>query len=130
MSTILRLIDQFLKNQRAAVARVDFVVGVSRGGLIPAALIATTLDKPLVAAYIDRRDRVYLDRGAWIRGKRLLLVDDIVRTGKTFGKITRLLERHRPAKIQSFTLYCLNRAAARPTWTKLISADRKMPWDR
>lgn len=129
MRSVQSMIDVFVRTHRRELADIDFVVGVSRGGLIPAAFIATKLDKPLVAAYIDRQDRVYLDRGAWLRGKRVLLVDDIVRTGKTFKKIEALVARHKPTSIQSFTLFCLDTATARPTWTTSTNANRRFPWD-
>lgn len=122
-------IDRFLRKQRENLNEIDFVVGISRGGLIPAALIATAIDKPLVAAYIDRQDRVYLDRGEWIKGKRILLVDDIVRTGKTFKKMLNLLKRYKLESVQSFTPYCLKGASVQPTWTRIVLEDRIMPWD-
>ncbi len=129
MKTIESLIGSFVREHVVELKRIDFVVGVSRGGLIPAALIATGIDKPLVAAYIDRQDRVSLDRGAWLKGKRVLLVDDIVRTGKTFKKIHALLARTNPASIESFSLYSLTTASVFPTWTIRRDKDQKMPWD-
>lgn len=128
-AAVLREIRHFLRERRKELARVDFVVGVSRGGLVPAALVATALDKPLVAAYIDRRDRVYLDRGAWLKGKRLLLVDDIVRSGKTMRKMLALLHACAPASVASFSPYALKGASVRPTWTRLVARDLALPWD-
>lgn len=129
LAIIQRDTQRFIRAHQHELVAIDFVVGISRGGLIPAVLIATALDKPLVAVYIDRHDRVYLDRSAWLRGKRLLLVDDIVRTGKTFKKMRALLTRSRPKSIASFTLYCLKDASFFPTWTRRITSDRAMPWD-
>lgn len=129
LSTIKRRVDGFVRAHTSALRKIDFVVGVSRGGLIPAALIATRLDKPLVAVYIDRQDRVYLDRKPWFSGKRVLLVDDIVRTGATFEKMLALLKKSGVRSIKTFTLFCLRSARLRPTWTTLISRDQKMPWD-
>lgn len=129
LATVQRNTQCFLRAHRHDLAAIDFVIGVSRGGLIPAVLIATALDKPLVAAYIDRQDRVYLDRSTWLRGKRLLLVDDIIRTGNTFKKMHVLLNRSRPKSIVSFTLYCLKDASVFPTWTRRIASDCAMPWD-
>ena len=60
MHQVQSLIAAFIRVHSTELAKVDFVVGISRGGLVPSALIATKLDKPLVAAYIDRQDRVYL----------------------------------------------------------------------
>ncbi|MBI5794396.1 phosphoribosyltransferase [Candidatus Uhrbacteria bacterium] len=129
LQAVQKRIDQFLHHQRRELEKIDFVVGVSRGGLIPATLIATAIDKPLLAVYIDRQDRVYIDRPEWISGKRLLLVDDIVRTGSTLKKMLALLEQCKPTSILSFTLCCLKDASVRPTWTKMILKDRSMPWD-
>lgn len=126
---VQKLVERFVRAHAGPLRTVDFVVGVSRGGLIPAALIATRIDKPLVAVYIDQKDRVYLDRKGWLRGKRVLLVDDIVRTGATLGKMVALLKKSGVREIKSFTLFCLRGARVRPTWTTLISRDQKMPWD-
>lgn len=129
LSEVQKIIEKFIKTHRELQSTIDFVVGISRGGLIPAALIAARLDKPLVAVYIDRQDRVFLDRGEWIRGKRVLLVDDIVRTGATFSKMQALLKKFRVYKIYGFTLFTLRGAKVRPTWTTVIPRDKKMPWD-
>lgn len=122
-------VDRFVRARAGALRRIDFVVGVSRGGLIPAALIAARLDKPLVAVYIDRQDRVYLDRKDWIREKRVLVVDDIVRTGATLSKMLALVKKAGVRDVKSFTLFCVAAARIRPTWTKITPRDKKMPWD-
>lgn len=122
-------VEKFMRAHKSPLRGVDFVVGVSRGGLIPAALVATRLDKPLVAVYIDRQDRVYLDRKRWLRGKRVLLVDDIVRTGATLERMIGLLKKSGAREVKSFTLFCLRTARVRPTWTTIVSRDQKMPWD-
>lgn len=127
--SIQKTINQFLSKQKMDLKKIDFVVGVSRGGLIPAALIATAIDKPLVAIYIDRQNKVFLDRGAWIKGKRILLVDDIIRTGLTFKKVLSLLKQHKPKSIKSFTLYKIESAEINPTWTNSVAANNIMPWD-
>lgn len=82
----------------------DFIVGISRGGLIPAALIATMLNKPLVAAYIDKLDNVYFDRGGWIADKKVIIVDDMTRTGKTLFKIRELIRQSNPQSVECAVL--------------------------
>jgi adenine/guanine phosphoribosyltransferase-like PRPP-binding protein len=128
-SKALKLIDQFLNQRRNELDKIDFVVGVSRGGLIPATIIATATDKPLVTVYIDKQDRVYIDRGKWLKGQRILLIDDIVRTGKTFSKMYDLVLKQEPKSIKSFTLFCQRGASRKPTWSELIMTDRSFPWD-
>ena len=88
---VAEILDDLLKEPGPALSEIEFVVGVSRGGLFPAMVASTALAKPLAIAYIDKQDSVYFDRTEWIFGKRVLLVDDIVRTGKTMGKIKELL---------------------------------------
>ena len=129
LSQVQTLIKRFIRAHPELPRTIDFIVGVSRGGLIPAALIATRLDKPLIAIYIDRHDRVYLDRQEWLRGKRVLLVDDIVRSGATLGKMLALLKKSGVREVKTFTLFCLRGARVRPTWTTLVTRDKKMPWD-
>ncbi len=129
LSEVQKLVERFVRTHAKPLRMVDFVVGISRGGLIPAALIATRIDKPLVAIYIDRQDRVYLDRRQWLRGKHVLLVDDIVRTGATLERMITLLKRASVRKVQTFTLFTLRRARVRPTWTTLLTRDKIMPWD-
>lgn len=108
----------------------DFVIGVSRGGLIPAALIATKLDKPLTVVYIDKQNNVYLDRKDWIAGKKVLLVDDICRTGTTLKIVKALLERNGATEIETLALYCLPQSQFRPDIVISESyEDVYFPWD-
>lgn len=88
---VFELLNNYLVDRKRFLDDIDFVVGVSRGGLIPASWIATHLNKPLVVAYIDKQDNVYLDRGEWLKGQRVLVVDDTVRTGATIRKINALI---------------------------------------
>lgn len=88
----------------------DFIIGISRGGLFPAAMIATQLNKPLIAAYIDKQDNVYLDRTDWIVGKKVIIVDDAVRTGKTLNKIIELVRDANAASWDTAVLFTLRGA--------------------
>jgi hypoxanthine phosphoribosyltransferase len=108
----------------------NFVVGISRGGLIPAALIATKLNKPLIAVYVDKQNNVYLDRKNWILGKKILLVDDICRTGATLKMMKSFLEKSGVAAIETLTLYCSPQSQFRPDIIIAESADNiYFPWD-
>jgi len=78
-----KIIKEFAHGNREFLEEIDFVAGMSRGGLVPAALLAAKIDKPLVAAYINKNDEIFFDRAEWIASKNVLVVDDIIRSGKT-----------------------------------------------
>ncbi len=129
LNSIAKKINQFTSERENELAEFDLIIGVSRGGLIPATLIATKLYKLLIAAYIDRENNVYLDKPEWVKGKKVLLVDDICRSGLTLSKIKNLVELARPKLIKTYTLFCLTKSAFRPDFTTLIEEDLKLPWD-
>ena len=104
-----KIIDEFIAASRDFLAGIDFVVGVSRGGLIPAAMLAAQIGKPLVAAYINKNDEIFFDRAEWIKGKKVLVVDDIIRSGKTLWLLKKYLEENsKPKNISFFTLFKVN----------------------
>jgi len=127
---IAKAIEDMLQRSGRALRNIEFVVGVSRGGLFPAMVAATKMVKPLVVAYIDKQDNVYFDRGIWIRGKKVLLVDDIVRTGKTMGKIKKLLLEAGVSSVATLAIYYLaSTQQLAPDHGKMIDEDIEFPWD-
>lgn len=127
-------INGFIGENRDFLAGIDFVVGVSRGGLVPAALLATKIDKPLAAAYIDKNDEIYFDRADWIKGKNILVVDDIVRSGKTLWLLRHHFETNStPKSILFFTLFKVGSLLNNNYYIKVsaqeIDDDIVFPWD-
>ena len=69
--------------------KFDYVVGVSRGGLVPGVLMSHILKVPLVPVTWSTRDFAKQEHNYQIAqdlvdGKNILLIDDINDTGKTF----------------------------------------------
>jgi len=71
--------------------RPDIIVGIARGGLVPATMLSHYFDAPLVCLNISLRDNK-VDNGhdsmdtfrkEYQAGKKLLLVDDICDSGAT-----------------------------------------------
>jgi len=127
-------VDRFCLRNAEFLGGIDFVVGMSRGGLVPAALLSARIDKPLVAAYINRQDEIFFDRPDWIKDENILVVDDIIRSGKTLWLLKkRLSEFYRPASIDFFTLYRVRPLAqAKYNLTAFfqeINDDIIFPWD-
>lgn len=71
----------------------DYVVGITRGGLLPAILISQYLDVPMETLKVSLRDdRSEPEHNLWMpkdaaNGKKILIVDDINDSGDTLNWI-------------------------------------------
>lgn len=84
-------LKEWLENQ--PLGDFDLIVAVARGGLVPAALISSMTGTDMAAIWINLRDenreekhekpRLMREKNFNPSGKRILLVDDMSRTGKT-----------------------------------------------
>lgn len=79
--------------------RPDFLVGIGRGGLVPAAFLSHRLDISMLSVDISSGEPGFADElleklGAKLRsGQRLLIVDDINDSGTTIASLRTALER-------------------------------------
>jgi hypoxanthine phosphoribosyltransferase len=134
LDEVKKMVDEFVGQNTELMAGIDFVVGVSRGGLVPAALLAARIDKPLVAAYINKNDEIFFDRADWIKRKQVLVVDDVIRSGKTLRLLKNHLENNcNPARADFFTLFRVVPLADKTRGISAISQevnnDVIFPWD-
>lgn len=73
--------------------RPDYIVGLTRGGLVPAVLLSHTLGVPMHTLKVALRDdSADFEHNAWmpedvVDGKNILIVDDINDTGDTLAWI-------------------------------------------
>ena len=72
--------------------RPDYVVGLTRGGLIPANLISQYLEIPMETLKVSLRDGGECESNCWMaedayEGKKILIVDDINDSGSTLSYI-------------------------------------------
>ncbi len=72
--------------------RPDYIVGITRGGLIPAVMISQYLNIPMHTLGVSLRDGNEAESNLWMaedayNGKNILIVDDINDTGATFNWI-------------------------------------------
>ncbi|EPR67670.1 phosphoribosyltransferase [Cyclobacterium qasimii] len=97
---------------RFAFPTTDIVVGIGRGGIVPASLVAHQLDLPLFIAAVNYRDDSnqpirespeFLDvfPASFPKGSRILLVDDVAVSGKTVALLKKTLKDY---EVNTFVL--------------------------
>lgn len=72
--------------------RPDYIVGLTRGGNIPATILSHMMEVPAEALKISLRDHASTETNAWMaedayNGKNILVVDDINDTGETLSHL-------------------------------------------
>ena len=70
----------------------DYIVGLTRGGLIPATILSHKYDLPLFTLNVSLRDHARKERRLWmiedaLHKKNILIVDDINDSGNTINTI-------------------------------------------
>ncbi len=94
--------DIALVLEKADLPEFDLVVGIARGGVVPASLVAYKLQLDLYIIQINYRDdenmpryaspRLLKEYDGEIYGKNILLVDDVSVSGSTFRKAKEILQ--------------------------------------
>lgn len=118
----------------------DIIVGISRGGLIPARIHADLLEIPelttvQVQFYVDilqtkREPSLKQALTIQIRGKKVLLVDDIADTGRSLQFATNYLQSQAPLEIKTATLYHKPGSMTKPAFYEKETANWIIfPWD-
>lgn len=113
----------------------DAILGVARGGLVPAVALSHYLGVPLFPIrWSNRDDNVCeISQSAIVRilkAKRVLIVEDIIDTGRTFVDMMRYL-RTLDTECQFDTAAIVTNVAQpfTPTYTwKLIDRDKDQRW--
>jgi xanthine phosphoribosyltransferase len=90
---IERQTQEILRQLQRDTWRPDYVVGLTRGGLVPANLISQYLEVPMETLKVSLRDDASQpESNLWMaedafEGKRILIVDDINDSGATLNYI-------------------------------------------
>jgi hypoxanthine phosphoribosyltransferase len=79
----------------------DMIVGITRGGLLPALHLSHALDRPMETVMWQTRETVKQEHSEYIQQaidslKRVVFVDDINDTGRTFNEISKAYHCERP----------------------------------
>jgi xanthine phosphoribosyltransferase len=87
-----RQTQEILRQIQSDGWRPDYVVGLTRGGLVPANLISQYLGCPMETLKVQLRDGAESESNLWMaedayKHKQILIVDDINDTGATLNYI-------------------------------------------
>ncbi len=105
--------------------RPDIILGVSRGGIIPALLLSDKLRVPVdiigVRFYkgvrdVGERPHIIQDITQTLRGRRVLIVDDVSDTGHTLKLVKRYVEERGAREVMVCTLHYKPWAVYRPDY--------------
>ncbi len=120
---IVSTVSQVVEKIRSSEYEVEVVIGILRGGIIPATLIADMLgiedlgvmDIKFYQAPNVRRERPYLKQPLTlpVHGKNVLIVDDVSDTGLTLQVALDIVGHYAPRSVKSATLYI-------KPWTRLV----------
>lgn len=96
--TFLADVEAVAEKLKGGGWRPDFLIGIGRGGLVPAAYLSHRLGIGMLSVDISSGEPAFADElleklgGKIESGKRLLIVDDINDSGTTIASLRALLE--------------------------------------
>lgn len=112
---IYNMLIDLANRVRANAFEPDILVGISRGGWIPTRVLSDLLENPHITSvglefYIGvyettREPMLTQPLSVSVSGKKILLVDDVVDTGKSAMLIRAHLDREGAKEIRILTLY-------------------------
>lgn len=123
-----------------ASAEIDTVVGIARGGLFPATVVAASLRCELYPVRVTRRvnDEVRHARPVWrvpvsadVVGRSIAVIDEIADTGETLAMVAERVRAAGAARVVTACLVDHGWADPRPDFAALVTpAFVIFPWDR
>jgi len=143
---VVKSVDKICKDITRSEASIDTILGLSRGGLVPAVMIANQIGINKVYSYglrsYDNKSggdiQTYQLAGSdTVRGEHILVVDDISDRGETLGYVKKQLCKptHMPwsyKNIHTCTLCVKPRTDFLPTWHAVDVEDDEwviFPWE-
>jgi hypoxanthine phosphoribosyltransferase len=118
----------------------DVIVGVSRGGWIPARVLCDLLSVPVLAnigvefytgiGKTKRRPRLTQPLSAEVSGKKVLVVDEVADTGQSLKLAQEQIIKEGAKEVKTATMYTKLRSAIEPDYhQEKISCWIVFPWE-
>ena len=114
-SQICGLLMKLAESVRKSGFEADVIVGVSRGGWIPAQIMSNLLENPRLAtvtaehyvgiAETKHEPTITQPVSLQVKGKKVLVVDDVADTGETLKLVKQHLNRQGASEIRFATIY-------------------------
>ena len=129
--------EEFREKIQSLAAQIDYspdiIVGIVRGGIIPARLLATELKVKnmycLTVKKIGEERKVMSEIVENISGKKILLVEDMLETGKSLEIAKKYLE-DKGAQVKTACLYTMPQSEMKPDYVlKEVNEVQKFPWE-
>ncbi|HUB48874.1 MAG TPA: phosphoribosyltransferase [Acetobacteraceae bacterium] len=115
---------------RASAWRPDAVVGIVRGGLVPATMVSCMLALPLFLIGWDRRTGASFWTGPAPDAKRILLVDDCCATGETMRAMRAVVLDHGAECATLTIVHDPETTAHIPDFSHPVRELFRFPWER
>ena len=118
----------------------DVIIALGRGGMIPARILSDILGVSTVYMFgiklytgVGTRGNIKTESFCHIiEKKKVLLIDDILDSGKTIEKSLEILKTKRPTLIKVATLFCKKNKPNKPTYFASDSDEDSwyiFPWE-
>jgi hypoxanthine phosphoribosyltransferase len=116
----------------------DCVLGIARGGLVPAVELSNYFDIPLIPLRFSTRDFKFQDNldaligvtdGGLVRYNYILIVDDMIDSGKTMKELISNIDTYIGCQYKILTLWNNIRSEIQPdVWARNIDRERDKRW--
>lgn len=111
----------------------DIIIGITRGGLVPARLLSTYLGVKkmhcLSVVRINEERKVVIEITEDLQGKKVLLVEDMLETGRSLEVAKEYLEG-KGATIETACLYTMPISKVKPNYhLREVDSVQVFPWE-
>lgn len=113
--------------------KFDMIVGITRGGVVPARILSSLLNVPKMACISVEKQgeerKVITELLEDLSGKTILLVEDMLETGRSLMMAKNYLES-KGAKVKTACLYTLPSSEVKPDYClKEVEGVVEFPWE-